>query len=56
MVTLDESQSTSYQTFADGWLDEKTLGRPVDILVMKDGSMLVSDDHNYIALLSTDKI
>ena len=47
MVTLDESQSTSYQTFADGWLeDEKTLGRPVDILVMKDGSMLVSDDHN----------
>ncbi|GIS40301.1 MAG: hypothetical protein Ct9H90mP13_01470 [Pseudomonadota bacterium] len=60
MVTLDESQSTSYQTFADGWLeDEKTLGRPVDILVMKDGSMLVSDDQMvlYIALLTpTDKI
>ena len=47
MVTLNEGQSTSYQTFADGWLkDEKTLGRPVDLLIMKDGSMLVSDDHN----------
>ena len=22
------------------------LGRPVDVLVLKDGSMLVSDDHN----------
>jgi len=22
------------------------LGRPVDVLVMKDGSLLVSDDHN----------
>ena len=22
------------------------LGRPVDVMVMKDGSMLVSDDHN----------
>ena len=47
MVTLDGDRSTSYQIFADGWMkDEKTLGRPVDLLVMKDGSMLVSDDHN----------
>jgi len=46
-VTLDGDQSTSYETFAEGWLDEgKTLGRPVDLLIMKDGSMLVSDDHN----------
>jgi glucose/arabinose dehydrogenase len=22
------------------------LGRPVDVMVMKDGSLLVSDDHN----------
>jgi glucose/arabinose dehydrogenase len=22
------------------------LGRPVDVLVLKDGSLLVSDDHN----------
>jgi glucose/arabinose dehydrogenase len=32
--------------FAEGWLDENGIyrGRPVDVAVMKDGSMLVSDD------------
>ena len=32
--------------FADGWLDEDGLyrGRPVDVAVMKDGSLLISDD------------
>jgi glucose/arabinose dehydrogenase len=32
--------------FADGWLDENGIyrGRPVDVAVMKDGSLLVSDD------------
>ncbi|MEO7150786.1 MAG: sorbosone dehydrogenase, partial [Burkholderiaceae bacterium] len=31
----------------DGWLDAETglyRGRPVDVAVMKDGSMLISDD------------
>jgi glucose/arabinose dehydrogenase len=40
-------QATSYETFASGWLDEaaqKSWGRPVDVLILKDGSMLVSDD------------
>ncbi len=47
MVSLDGGRATRYETFAEGWLDgEKTLGRPVDLLVMQDGSMLVSDDHN----------
>ena len=47
MVTHDAGGATDYSTFADGWLDgEKTLGRPVDLLVMQDGSMLVSDDLN----------
>ena len=35
------------EVFADGWLDEKTgeyLGRPVDVQVNPDGSLLVSDD------------
>ncbi len=34
------------ETFADGWLDENGIyrGRPVDVAVMKDGSMLISDD------------
>lgn len=41
------SKVTSYETFASGWLDEatqKAWGRPVDVLVLEDGSMLVSDD------------
>ncbi len=41
--TADKSE-----VFADGWLDDATgiyRGRPVDVAVMKDGSMLVSDDY-----------
>ena len=35
----------SYEVFADGWMrDEQVTGRPVDLLVLEDGSMLVSDD------------
>jgi glucose/arabinose dehydrogenase len=44
----DNTTATSYETFASGWLDESTdnaWGRPVDVLVMADGSLLVSDDH-----------
>jgi glucose/arabinose dehydrogenase len=36
------------EVFADGWLDATTgtyRGRPVDVAVMKDGSLLVSDDY-----------
>lgn len=35
------------EVFASGFLDTETgiyRGRPVDVAVMKDGSMLVSDD------------
>ncbi len=33
------------EVFAEGWLDgEKAWGRPVDVLVRPDGSLLVSDD------------
>jgi glucose/arabinose dehydrogenase len=35
------------EVFAEGWLDESTgeyLGRPVDVAVLQDGSLLVSDD------------
>ncbi len=33
------------EVFADGWLDgARTTGRPVDVLVAQDGSLLVSDD------------
>lgn len=37
----------SYEPFATGWLNEEkqqAWGRPVDVLIMPDGSMLVSDD------------
>jgi glucose/arabinose dehydrogenase len=35
------------EPFLTGWVkDNQYLGRPVDILTMPDGSLLVSDDHN----------
>ena len=46
LVTLDGNKAVSYQPFATGWLQgKKTLGRPVDLLVLPDGSLLVSDDY-----------
>ena len=49
LVKLKDNHPISYETFAEGWLkDEKTLGRPVDLIIAKDGSMLVSDDHNGV--------
>ncbi len=48
LVKVSNSEATAYETFASGWLDEekqKAWGRPVDVLIMKDGSMLVSDDY-----------
>ena len=36
----------SYEPFAEGWLQKESVaGRPVDLLVLDDGSMLVSDDY-----------
>ena len=45
LVRLDGNSAISYGVFADGWLQgSEAWGRPVDLLVMPDGSMLVSDD------------
>lgn len=45
MVKLDGDKSVSYEPFAEGWLKNgKAWGRPVDVLQLKDGSLLVSDD------------
>ena len=45
LVRLDGSQVKSYETFASGWLQgQEEWGRPVDVLVMPDGALLVSDD------------
>ncbi|MDX1516272.1 MAG: PQQ-dependent sugar dehydrogenase [Woeseiaceae bacterium] len=47
MVTLDGNDAVSYETFAEGWLQgQETRGRPVDVLVLDDGSLLVSDDYD----------
>ncbi|MDQ3073072.1 MAG: PQQ-dependent sugar dehydrogenase [Bacteroidota bacterium] len=46
MVKLEGNKANSYTPFAEGWLhDGKVWGRPVDVLNMPDGSMLVSDDY-----------
>ncbi len=38
---------SAYEVFADGWLqDEEVSGRPVDLLQLADGSLLVSDDQS----------
>ncbi|MEZ4947786.1 MAG: PQQ-dependent sugar dehydrogenase [Saprospiraceae bacterium] len=46
MVKLDDQyRSQGYIPFAEGWLQNgEPWGRPVDLEVMPDGSMLVSDD------------
>jgi glucose/arabinose dehydrogenase len=45
LVRLANGVPVSYEPFAEGWLeDESVSGRPVDLLVLEDGSLLVSDD------------
>ena len=48
-VRLDAAgKALSYEPFAEGWLDDRTQdawGRPADVLVAPDGSLLVSDDY-----------
>ena len=48
LVKLDDNKAVAYETFLEGWLDEESqeqFGRPVDILFLEDGSMLISDDY-----------
>ena len=46
LVRLDAAgKALSYEPFAQGWLrGERAWGRPADVLVAPDGSLLVSDD------------
>jgi glucose/arabinose dehydrogenase len=46
VVRLDASgNAVGYEPFAQGWLQgEDAWGRPADVLVAPDGSLLVSDD------------
>ncbi|MCG8428816.1 MAG: sorbosone dehydrogenase family protein [Chromatiales bacterium] len=47
LVQLEGNKAVSYRPFIDGWLGarHRVSGRPVDLLVMPDGSMLISDDY-----------
>jgi len=46
---LDEQTIVIAEDFVWGWLKgNEVLGRPVDLLVMPDGSMLISDDYNGV--------
>lgn len=45
-VTLDGAKAVSYEPFATGFhRGDEVYGRPVDLLVLDDGSLLVSDDY-----------
>lgn len=45
MVRLQGHRAVAYEPFITGWLQgEQAWGRPADVLVLPDGSMLVSDD------------
>ena len=47
LVKLHNSTSIGYEIFAQGWLQpNRILGRPVDIEIMSDGSLLISDDYS----------
>jgi glucose/arabinose dehydrogenase len=45
LVRLRDGRAVSYEPFAEGWLQRgRAWGRPVDVQVLADGSLLVSDD------------
>jgi glucose/arabinose dehydrogenase len=50
MVELKDGEPISYKPFVDGWLhdNESVWGRPVDLLQLPDGSLLISDDYGGI--------
>jgi glucose/arabinose dehydrogenase len=53
LATVDGSGKVELKPFLEGFLqdakaDPPMWGRPVDVLVMKDGALLVSDDYNGI--------
>ena len=46
-ATVEGGKVVGYGVFAEGWLDvpaDRAWGRPVDVQVMPDGALLVSDD------------
>jgi glucose/arabinose dehydrogenase len=46
LVNLKNDKPLGYEVFASGWLQgDSVMGRPVDIEIALDGSLLVSDDY-----------
>jgi len=46
LVKIENNKVMSYEPFATGWLQgESVSGRPVDVEVLPDGSLAVSDDY-----------
>jgi glucose/arabinose dehydrogenase len=48
VVKLDGNKAVSYEPLVTGWLDEQentVWGRPADVEVLDDGSLLISDDY-----------
>jgi glucose/arabinose dehydrogenase len=45
MVTVTQGKASAYEPFVEGWLEgERAWGRPADVLVAPDGSLLIADD------------
>jgi glucose/arabinose dehydrogenase len=44
-IAINGAKVVGYHVFAEGWLKGQTnWGRPADVLVMPDGSLLIADD------------
>jgi len=47
LVRLDDNNKPTYEEFITGFTQEgEGKGRPVDLLELPDGSLLLSDDHS----------
>ena len=47
-VKIKDNKSVGYEPFISGWLEKDindAWGRPVDVVILDDGSMLISDDY-----------
>jgi hypothetical protein len=46
LVRIEGNKPVKKEVFAEGWLQNgDSWGRPVDVQVMPDGALLISDDH-----------
>ncbi|MDP1734786.1 MAG: PQQ-dependent sugar dehydrogenase [Sulfuritalea sp.] len=46
LVRVKDGRAISYESFASGWLQgESAWGRPADVQMLPDGSLLIADDH-----------